>query len=305
MSVPPADHFARVETGDAPLGFQRVVGRWQILGLAINDVVGSGIYLLPAATALLLGPASLWAVVLAGLAVCLLVLTYAQAASYFDEPGGSYLYAREAFGPFVGFEVGWMIWLTRVTSAAALSNGLASAVAHVRQGVADRELRLQTHVLGAHESADAAPRIPEDGSRQLPFAGRKAAHELLRHSGRQFVDELRTVVTDRSIKTPFRTGWQADYPSMLNYLGPIYATGAGSNDGDYSNKEFDNLLKQAAAAQDDTERYKLLADAQAILFKELPAIPLWNQSIAAAAAKGVDNVEFNWQNKPELQNVTK
>ena len=36
-------------------------------------------------------------------------------------------------------------------------------------------------------------------------------------------DELRKDVTDRTIKTPFRTGWQADYPSMLNYLGPIYA----------------------------------------------------------------------------------
>lgn len=116
---------------DAPSsspGFVRAVSRWQIVGLSINDVIGSGIYLLPAATAVLLGPASLWAVLLAGLAVALLVLCYAQAASYFDQPGGSYLYAREAFGPFVGFEIGWMVWLTRIASAAALSNGLADAV---------------------------------------------------------------------------------------------------------------------------------------------------------------------------------
>ena len=112
-------------------GFERVVGRWQIVGLAINDVIGSGVYLLPAATALLLGPASLWAVLLAGIAVGLLVLCYAQAASFFDQPGGGYLYAREAFGRFVGFEIGWMIWLTRIASAAALSNGLASAVGHL------------------------------------------------------------------------------------------------------------------------------------------------------------------------------
>ena len=115
----------------------RVVSRWQIVGLAINDVIGSGIYLLPAATAVLLGPASLWAVMLAGLAVALLVLCYAQAASYFDEPGGSYLYAREAFGPFVGFEIGWMVWLTRIASAAALSNGLADAVARFWPAAAD------------------------------------------------------------------------------------------------------------------------------------------------------------------------
>ncbi|MGJ9414157.1 ABC transporter substrate-binding protein [Aeromicrobium sp. CF4.19] len=117
--------------------------------------------------------------------------------------------------------------------------------------------------------------------------------------------ELREKVTDRSIGTAFRTGWQPDYPSIYNYLGPIFGTGAGSNDGDYSNEEFDETIQSAAGAQDEEERYQLLADAQAILFEDLPAIPLWNQSIAAAAADGVENVEFNWQNKPELQNVTK
>ncbi|MDR0183738.1 APC family permease [Lysobacter arvi] len=111
-------------------GTLRAVSRWQIVGLSINDVIGSGIYLLPAAAAALLGPASLWAVLLAGLAVSLLVLCYAQAASYFDAPGGGYLYAREAFGPFIGFEVGWMLLLTRVATAAALANGLAEAVTH-------------------------------------------------------------------------------------------------------------------------------------------------------------------------------
>lgn len=109
----------------------RAVSRWQIVGLSINDVIGSGIYLLPAAAALLLGPASLWAVLLAGLAVSLLVLCYAQASSYFDQPGGAYLYTREAFGDFVGFEVGWMTWLTRIASVAALCNGLALAVAQL------------------------------------------------------------------------------------------------------------------------------------------------------------------------------
>ena len=107
-------------------GLLRTVGRWQLVGLSINDVVGSGIYLLPAAAAALLGPASVWAVLVAGAAAALLVLCYAQAASCFDRPGGGYLYAREAFGPFVGFEVGWMLLLTRVATAAALANGLAA-----------------------------------------------------------------------------------------------------------------------------------------------------------------------------------
>ena len=107
----------------------RAVSRWQLVGISINDVIGSGIYLLPAAAAALLGPFSLWAILLAGLAVGVLVLCHAQAASYFDQPGGAYLYTREAFGDFIGFEVGWMTWLTRIASVAALSNGLALAVA--------------------------------------------------------------------------------------------------------------------------------------------------------------------------------
>jgi oligopeptide transport system substrate-binding protein len=118
-------------------------------------------------------------------------------------------------------------------------------------------------------------------------------------------DELRKDVTDRTIRIAFRTGWQPDYPSIYNYLAPVYGTGAGSNDGDYSNKQFDDLINQAAGAQDEDERYKLYSDAQAVLMQDLPAIPTWYTNIAAAAAKGVNNVEFNWQNLPEYHKLTK
>ena len=107
----------------------RAVGRWQILGLSINSVVGSGVYLLPATAFALLGPFSVWGVLAAGLTVSLLVLSYAQAASHFEQQGGSALYAHEAFGPFAGFQIGWTTWLTRVATVASLSNGLADAVA--------------------------------------------------------------------------------------------------------------------------------------------------------------------------------
>lgn len=107
---------------------RRAVSRWQIVGLSLNDVVGSGVYLLPAVAAAYLGTGSLWAVGLAGLAVALLVLCFAEAASHFDQPGSGYLYARTAFGPLVGFEVGWMTWLARVASVASLSVGFAHAL---------------------------------------------------------------------------------------------------------------------------------------------------------------------------------
>lgn len=115
---------------------RRVISRWQIVGLSLNDVVGSGVYLLPAAAAGFLGAGSLWAVGLAGLAVLLLVLCFAEAASYFDEPGSGYLYARTAFGPLVGFEVGWMTWLARVASVASLSVGFAQALSFLWPGAA-------------------------------------------------------------------------------------------------------------------------------------------------------------------------
>jgi basic amino acid/polyamine antiporter, APA family len=109
----------------------RAVSRWQVVGLSVNEVIGSGVYLLPASAAALLGPASIWAVLLAGVAVLLLVLCFAEAASLFDRPGGAYVYTKAAFGDFVGFEVGWMTWVARVTVAASLSAGLAQAIGKV------------------------------------------------------------------------------------------------------------------------------------------------------------------------------
>jgi amino acid transporter len=116
---------------------RRVASRWQIVALALNDVVGSGVYLLPAAAAALLGPISLGAVVMAGFAVLVIVLCFAEASSYFDEPGSAYLYARQAFGAFVGFEVGWMTWLARVASVASLSVGFAQALSFLIPTTAD------------------------------------------------------------------------------------------------------------------------------------------------------------------------
>src|SRR5579864_4503700 len=118
------------EAGRAP-GLLRAVSRWQIVALVLNDVIGSGVYLLPAGAAALLGGASVVAVVLAGAAVLLVVLCFAEAASRFDQPGSAYLYAREAFGELVGFEVGWMTWLARVASVASLAVAFAQALGYL------------------------------------------------------------------------------------------------------------------------------------------------------------------------------
>ncbi|WP_205649334.1 ABC transporter substrate-binding protein [Agromyces sp. LHK192] len=117
--------------------------------------------------------------------------------------------------------------------------------------------------------------------------------------------ELRTSVVDRVIATPFRTGWQFDYPSLYNGLGPIFGTGAGSNDGDYSNPEFDALLNEGAAATEVEAGIEKFQQAQEILFQDLPAIPLWYTNGMGAWGESVDNVEFGWDTWPILYEVTK
>ncbi|MFE5673101.1 ABC transporter substrate-binding protein [Agromyces sp. NPDC056523] len=117
--------------------------------------------------------------------------------------------------------------------------------------------------------------------------------------------EHRTLITDRTTQTAFRTGWQFDYPSMFNGLGPIFGTGAGSNDGDYSNPEFDALLDEGAAATDVQEGIEKFQQAQEILFQDLPAIPLWYTNAMGAWGEQVDNVQFGWDSWPILHEVTK
>jgi len=117
--------------------------------------------------------------------------------------------------------------------------------------------------------------------------------------------ELRTSVTDRAIMTPFRTGWQFDYPSMFNGLGPIFGTDAGSNDGDYSNPEFDALLDEGSSATEVEAGIEKFQQAQEILFADLPAIPLWYTNAMGAWGEQVDNVEFGWDSWPILNEVTK
>ncbi len=126
-------------------------------------------------------------------------------------------------------------------------------------------------------------------------------------SGKAYPDfkSLRDEVTNRKITTAFRTGWQADYPSAFNFLSPLFATGAGSNDGDYSSAEFDGLLGKAAAASSPEDANKLLAEAQEVLFTDLPAIPLWYQNAFGGYSESVDNVQFGWNSVPLYYAITK
>lgn len=116
---------------------------------------------------------------------------------------------------------------------------------------------------------------------------------------------LRSEVTNRTITSAFRTGWQADYPGKYNFLAPLYGTGAGSNDTDYSSAEFDGLLQQAASASSNDEANSILDKAQEVLFKDLPVIPLWYANVVGGWSENVDNVVFGWNSVPIYNEITK
>jgi basic amino acid/polyamine antiporter, APA family len=103
-------------------GLVRAIGRWSLAALAVNSIIGSGIFGLPGTVAGLLGRRSVLAVVIAGLATGVIMACYAEVASQFSEAGGPYLYARVAFGRLTGILVGWMLYLAQTAAPAANAN---------------------------------------------------------------------------------------------------------------------------------------------------------------------------------------
>jgi basic amino acid/polyamine antiporter, APA family len=116
---------------------RRALGRWDLTAIGVNQVIGAAIFILPADVARLIGPWGPLAFLAVGLLSTCIALCFAEVGSRFDRTGGPYLPARAAFGRFVGFEVGWMMWFTRVSSQASVANGLALALAFYYAPLAD------------------------------------------------------------------------------------------------------------------------------------------------------------------------
>jgi amino acid transporter len=100
----------------------RAMGRWSLVALVINSMVGSGIFGLPSVVAGMLGPASPLAYLFAAAGMAVIMTCFAEVASRFRQAGGPYLYARVAFGRLAGIEVAWVTWLARLTAAAGNAN---------------------------------------------------------------------------------------------------------------------------------------------------------------------------------------
>lgn len=106
--------------------------------MTLNGVIGAGIFGLPAVAAARTGAFSPWLFVLAGLLIFSVVLSFARASSMFRSTGGVVVYASHAFGPFVGFQAGWLAYLGRVTAMGANANLLITYASWFWSPLADQ-----------------------------------------------------------------------------------------------------------------------------------------------------------------------
>lgn len=116
--------------------------------------------------------------------------------------------------------------------------------------------------------------------------------------------ETRQQINAKAMKSIFRAGWIADYPSIENFLNQIYRTDASSNDSGYTSKKVDDLLVKADAAPSVEEANKLYQEAERVLAEDMPVIPLWNQTAQYAWSERLDNVRMSSLRELDLSTVT-
>ncbi|MFB9237352.1 ABC transporter substrate-binding protein [Plantactinospora siamensis] len=115
--------------------------------------------------------------------------------------------------------------------------------------------------------------------------------------------DLLTKVEKKQPVGLFRMGWVMDYPSMEDYLGPLYSTGGSSNYYGYSNPQFDKLVKEGSAAPSQAAAIKKYQQAEDILAKDMPVVPLrFGQNTYGYSTK-VKNVEVDLFSRVNLLKI--
>ncbi|MBQ1445040.1 MAG: ABC transporter substrate-binding protein [Renibacterium sp.] len=110
---------------------------------------------------------------------------------------------------------------------------------------------------------------------------------------------------NRTLTGLVRAGWQADYPSMYNFLAPVLGTNGSSNYEKYSNPEFDKLLADGLNAANQDDAAKKYNEAQTVLFKDMPNVPLWNTATQVAWSTKVSNVDLDWRGVVRYYDIVK
>ncbi|TLQ43954.1 peptide ABC transporter substrate-binding protein [Streptomyces marianii] len=116
--------------------------------------------------------------------------------------------------------------------------------------------------------------------------------------------DYRNQITRSRMSGPFRAGWQMDYPLIQNFLQPLYYTNASSNDGKWSNEEFDRLVDQANAETDPARAIETFKQAEGVVRDQMAAIPLWYQNGSAGYSERISNVSLNQFSVPVYEEIT-
>lgn len=103
---------------------------------------------------------------------------------------------------------------------------------------------------------------------------------------------------------PFRVGWVGDYPVAETFLGNLYRTGSSSNYMRYSSPEFDAAMDRADRAPSEQESKRLYREAENILAKDMPSIPLWNQKAQSGYSDRISDVHVTFDRRLDLERVT-
>lgn len=117
--------------------------------------------------------------------------------------------------------------------------------------------------------------------------------------------QIRDQVHSKTIGKAFRYGWQGDYPSMLEFLTSQYQTGSETNDVGYSDPEFDNLLVQAQSAATPEDSYKVITQAQAVLFRDMADIPVLDYKGTGGYSVNVKSAQLSWSGLFDFENIQK
>ena len=106
-------------------------GLLSIILLAMNSIIGSGIFLLPGEAYAIVGTSSLFVYIFVSVLVGAIALCFAEAAGLFKSNGGAYIYVKEAFGNWAGFEVGFMKYVVQIIAWATMAVGFVTALSAV------------------------------------------------------------------------------------------------------------------------------------------------------------------------------
>ncbi|MBW0136459.1 peptide ABC transporter substrate-binding protein [Pseudonocardia abyssalis] len=116
--------------------------------------------------------------------------------------------------------------------------------------------------------------------------------------------EFRTTINAREATTPFRTGWSADYPSIENFLNPLYRSGASSNDGEYTNPQVDALLAQGDSAPSTEESFGFYQEAERLILQDMPTIPTFYSTTQAGWSPRMSTATTNQFRELDLLTAT-